>query len=238
MNAVDIAVVVVLLASGVFALMRGFVYETLATAGWIAAGLGAFWGLPMARPFVSKYIANPTIADIAGGVAIFLAVLLISSFITHAISRTVQKSAISSVDRSLGFAFGLARGLVLASLCFILSTKLMDPEPEVLSTAKTRPLLIIGSRLLQSVVPSQLASSAQDKAQQAADAAIQAQQAKEMYDRLNAPRPKGADQPGNANTAPTPANGQPGAQPAKPENGEKSPSYDNRGLERLIETTK
>lgn len=237
MNAVDIAVVVVLLASGVFALMRGFVYETLATAGWIAAGLGAFWGLPFARPFVSKYISNPTIADVAGGVAIFLTVLLISSFVTHAISRTVQKSAISSVDRSLGFAFGLARGLVLASLCFILSSKLMDPEPEVLALAKTRPLLLIGSHLLQSLVPSQLAS-VQDKAQQAADAAIQAQQAKEMYDRLNAPRPKGADQQSNANTAPTPANSQPGAQPAKQETGEKSPSYDNRGLERLIETTK
>lgn len=231
MNAVDIAVVVVLLASGVFALMRGFVYETLAMAGWIAAGLAAFWGLPMARPIVSKYISNPTIADVVGGVAIFLVVLLVSSVITTAISRRVQRSAISSVDRSLGFAFGLIRGLVLASLCFILATKLFDPEPDILASAKTRPLLVAGARVLQSLVPSQL-NSAQDAAKEAADAAIQAQQAKEMYDRLNAPRPKGADQ----NSA------QPSSSPAKSDNGQGSdqtaPSYDNRGLERLIETTK
>ena len=234
MNAVDIAVVVVLLASGVFALMRGFVYEALATAGWIAAGLGAFWGLPIVRPIVSKYIANPTMADIAGGVAIFLAVLLVSSFITHAISRTVQKSAISSVDRSLGFAFGLVRGLVLCSLCFILATKLLDPEPDVSLSAKTRPLLVTGARILQSLVPAQLAS-AEDRAKEAADAAIQAQQAKEMYDRLNAPRPKGADQ----QQAPANSQQQPAQQQAQPGKDNKaSPSYDNRGLERLIETTK
>jgi membrane protein required for colicin V production len=237
LNAVDIAVVVVLLASGVFALMRGFVYETLAMAGWIAAGLAAFWGLPIARPIVSKYISNPTIADVAGGVAIFLVVLLVSSVITTAISRSVQKSAISSVDRSLGFAFGLIRGLVLCSLCFILATKLFDPEPDVLTGAKTRPLLVMGSRVLQALVPSQL-SSAQDAAKEAAEAAIQAQQAKEMYDRLNAPRPKGADQPGQ-NTGNNSA--QPSS-PSKSDNGQggdkTAPSYDNRGLERLIETTK
>lgn len=232
MNAVDIAVVVVLLASGVFALMRGFVYETLAMAGWIAAGLAAFWGLPYTRPIVSKYISNPTIGDIAGGVAVFLAVLLASSLVTHAISRSVQKSAISSVDRSLGFAFGLLRGLVLASLCFILTTKLMAPEePEVLATAKTRPLMQMGAHVLQSLIPSQL-STVEDRARDAADTATKLQQDKEMYDRLTAPKPKGAESASQ--------NSAPGQTPAKADkDGDKSsPSYDNRGLERLIETTK
>jgi membrane protein required for colicin V production len=214
-NLVDIAVVVVLLASGVFALMRGFVYEVLAMAGWIAAGLAALWGIPLVRPFVHPYIASQTLADIAGGVAIFLATLLLSSFITHAISRRVQKSSVSSVDRSLGFAFGLLRGLILASLCFLLVTKLMAPdEPAMLSSAKTRPLLAASARIIQSLVPSYL-SGIEDKAKDASNAVNQAQQAKEMYERLSAPKPKSADQTQN----------------------DKQPAYDSHSLERLIETT-
>jgi membrane protein required for colicin V production len=205
----------VLLASGVFALMRGFVYEVLAMAGWIAAGLAALWGVPVARPFVHPYIASQTLADIAGGTAIFLLALLVSSFITHAISRRVQKSAISSVDRSLGFAFGLLRGLVLASLCFMVVTKLMAPdEPPMLTNAKTRPLLAAGARMIQSLVPSYL-SGIEERTKDAASAVNQAQQAKEMYDRLSMPKPKSADQPQN----------------------DKPPAYDSHSLERLIETT-
>ncbi len=215
MNAVDIVVVVVLLASGVFALMRGFVYEVLAMAGWIAAGLAALWGIPVARPFVQRYIASQTLADIAGGVAIFLVVLLLCSFITHAISRRVQKSAVSSVDRSLGFAFGLLRGLVLSSLCFMVVTKLMAPdEPPMLTSAKTRPLLAAGARAIQSLVPSYL-SGIEEKAKDASGMVNQAQQAKEMYDRLSAPKPKSAD----------------------PSQNDKQPAYDSHSLERLIETT-
>jgi membrane protein required for colicin V production len=214
-NAVDIAVVVLLLLSGVFALMRGFVYEVLAMAGWIAAALAALWGVPVVRPYVHQYIASPTLGDIAGGVAIFLVALLSCSVLTHAISRRVQKSAVSSVDRSLGFAFGLVRGLVLASLCFLVVTKLMAPaEPQMLLTAKTRPLLAAGAQMIQSLVPDYL-KGVEDGAKDAASAVNQAQQAKDMYDRLSAPKPKSADQPQN----------------------DKQPAYDSHSLERLIETT-
>ncbi len=171
--------------------------------------------MPFARPFLHPYIASQTLADIAGGTAIFLVALLVSSFITHAISRSVQKSSVSSVDRSLGFAFGLLRGLVLASLCFLVVTKLMAPdEPPMLTNAKTRPLLAAGARMIQSLVPSYL-SGIDEKAKDATNAINQAQQAKEMYDRLSAPKPKSADQSQN----------------------DKQPAYDSHSLERLIETT-
>ena len=214
MNAVDIAVVVVLLASGVFALMRGFVHEILAIAGWIAAALAALWGLPLVRPFVHPHINNATLADVAGGAAIFLVTLLLLSFITHGIAQRVRRSSVSAVDRSLGFAFGLLRGLALASLCFLVVDRLMAPdEPEVLATAKTRPLLATGARMLEKLIPGHAAL--EQKAKAAAEAAEQADQAKEIYDRLAAPRPKSGDD----------------------RKDDKPPAYDNRGLERLIETT-
>jgi membrane protein required for colicin V production len=219
LNAVDIAVVVVLLASGVFALMRGFVYEVLAVTGWVAAILAAIWGLPYIRPYVHPYISNQMIGDIAGGFVVFLVVLLLSSMVTHAIARRVRSSAIGSVDRSLGFAFGLARGLFLASLCFLATTKFTEPQiPEILATARTRPLMATGADIILSLLPAQLSGAeqkAEEKARQAAEALKGAQQTKEMYDQLSAPQPKQAD-PQQKN--------------------EKPPAYDNHGLERLIET--
>ena len=209
MNSVDIAVIVLLLASGLFALMRGFVYEVLAMTGWVLAALGALWGLPLVRPYITPHIGNATIADVVGGACIFLAILLISSFITHSIAKQVRKSAVSAVDRSLGFAFGLLRGLVLASLCYMVVDKLTAPdEPEILANAKTRPLLAAGSRLIQSLIPGH--SELESKARDAAEKALQ----KEVYDRLSSPRPKSADEPDK----------------------DKQPNYDKNGLERLIES--
>jgi membrane protein required for colicin V production len=209
-NSVDIAVIVLLLASGVFALMRGFVYEVLAMAGWVLAALAALWGLPLARPLIAPHISNATIADVVGGAVIFLVVLLISSFITHGIARQVRTSAVSAVDRSLGFAFGLVRGLLLASLCFMVVDKLTAPdEPEILTSAKTRPMLAAGSRLIQSLIPGH--GELESKAKAAADRAMQ----KQVYDRLASPKPKSPDEA----------------------NRDKPPNYDKNGLERLIETT-
>lgn len=210
MNSVDIAVLILLLGSGIFALMRGFVYEVLAVTGWVLAALAAFWGLPYIVPLLEPHISNPTIANVAGGAVIFLSVLLISSFITHSIARQVRKSAVSAVDRSLGFAFGLVRGLVLASLCFMVVTLLMAPEePAVLTNARTRPLLAAGSRLIQSLLPSH--GKLAGRAKEAADAALQ----REVYEQLSSPKPRSADDT----------------------NKDKQPNYDKSGLERLIETT-
>ena len=210
MNSVDIAVIVVLLVSGLFALMRGFVYEVLATSGWIVAFLAAIWGTPYIRPWLASYVSNPTLVTFGGGFVIFLIVLEISSFITHSVSRQVKKSAISAVDRSLGFAFGLVRGLVLASLCYMVVDMLMAPEqPEILANARTKPVLAAGSRLIQSLIPGH--SGLEGKAREAAEAAAQAA----IYDKLSAPKPKAADDPGK----------------------NKTPAYDSSGLERLIETT-
>jgi len=209
-NSVDIAVIVVLLISGVIALVRGFVYEVLAMAGWVLAALAAVWGLQYIRPLIAPHIGNQTLADVAGGAAIFLLVLLVSSFITHSISRQVRKSAVSAVDRSLGFAFGLVRGLVLASLCYMVVDKLTAPdEPAVLTAARTKPMLAAGSRMIQSLIPGH--SDIEGKAKAAAEAAAQAA----MFNQLSAPKPKSTDDPSK----------------------DKAPNYDNSGLERLIETS-
>lgn len=217
MNTVDIAVGVVLLISGVFALVRGFVHEILAAAGWVLAPLAAFWAVrrvPAVHELAFRLVDKDPYADIAGGAAIFLAVLIVMSFITHAVARRVQRSALGSTDRALGFAFGLLRGLVLCSLAFMVESWLIPQQPDVVANAKSLPLIERGAEIIKSLVPGQLADlEAQTKG--AADTAEQLKQAKDVYDKLQSPQPRAPDQQGN----------------------DKAPNYDSKGMDRLIENT-
>ncbi len=213
MNFVDIAVLVILLASAVFSLIRGFIHEVLAIAGWIAAPLAAFWGLPFVKPSVLRFISNETIAGVVAFVAIFVVVLIVCSIITHAISRQVQKSAISSVDRSLGFVFGVARGVFLVSLAFMVMNWLVPTQPDIVASARTLPLMEFGERVIEAVVPEHLAAL-KDQTKAAAGTLGGAVEAKDAYDRLRAPAPRSDAQ-----------------------NQDKPPTYDDKGLERLIENS-
>lgn len=210
MNAVDIVVLVVLGASGLFALIRGFVYEMLAVVGWVAAVLAALWCLPMMRGFLEPYIVGDLLVDIVGGGIVFIVVLVASSFLTQAIGRRVRSSMVGPLDRTMGFLFGVARGVIVASLCFIVVVKLWSPgEPDLLATAKTRPLLVEGQRLIFSVIPENVFAIGGDVGG-VGNALDELHKGQQMYEDWRRPKP-------------TPA------APATP------PAYDQQDMNRLID---
>ncbi len=200
MNTVDIAVGVVLLISGVFALVRGFVHEVLAAAGWVLAPLAAFWAvrrLPVVHQLASRILDKEPYTDIIGGAVVFLIVLILMSFVTHAVARRVQRSALGSTDRALGFAFGLVRGLVLCSLAFMVESWLIPQQPDVVKDAKSLPMVEKGALIIQSLVPQEFAGLEDQMKGQAKDlsnAADQLKHDKDMYDMLQSPAPRGSDQ--------------------------------------------
>ncbi len=212
-NVLDIAVLAVLLLSGLFAMMRGFVQEVLSIAAWIGAGLAALYGLAEARPIAQQYIANKAWADAAAGGALFLITLVVLSIITYFIARQVRGSMLSHLDRSLGFVFGLARGALIVCLAYMVAMFMYSPEqgsakeasgaklPAWIAQAKTRPYLEHGAVTISAVLPDAYAL-AETKAKQVGEGA----DAVLKFNELMSPRPRG-EQPGAAgqpqNTAPT-----------------------------------
>ena len=138
-NGLDLAVIIALLVSALLAFMRGFVHEVLSIGAWVGASLTALYGLPLAQPFARKTIPIDWAADAAAAVVLFLAALLVLSFITNSLSKTVQASAMNNLDRSLGFVFGLARAAVILSILLIATDWLMDKtaRPVWMQKAKT-----------------------------------------------------------------------------------------------------
>lgn len=191
-NAVDIVVLAVLAISAIFAFMRGFVHEVLAIGAWAGAILATLYGFPYIQPYARDIIAIDLLADILGGVAIFLVVLVVLAVFTRMLSGRVQRSSLGALDRSLGLVFGLLRGAVLiAAAWLVLTWAIPNPEerPEWVENAKSKRLVEIGGDLLASALPAHLRQEGQNAADSARRGAERASEVKDAYDVLRQPAP-------------------------------------------------
>lgn len=193
MNVTDIVVVVIILISGLFALMRGFVKEVLSVAGWVGAAFATLYLFHIVAPWSRKFIAVPWLADAAAGLAIFVVSLVILSTISHVIARRVHQSSFSALDKSLGLVFGLLRGAVVVCLGYLaLGWAVTSPDqyPSWIKGARTRPLVEQGARLIEQLVPENArhkSARALDNAQSKVRQGLEAQRALEQ---LTHPEPK------------------------------------------------
>lgn len=151
----DIVVAAVLLVSGVLALFRGFVKETLTIVGWIGAIFVTLYGYKHAAPLLADFIKESWIAEIVAAATLFLVSLIILTIFSHMISERVQGSMLGHLDRALGFVFGLARGLALVCLVYLGGTLFWDEDnlPDQLQEARTLPIVKAGADFLASLAP-------------------------------------------------------------------------------------
>lgn len=228
--ATDLAVVGIILFSGVWAFFRGLVLEVLGVAAWVGAAFAALHLLPVIQPYARQLVGQDQIADIGGGIVIFLLVLVLLSILSSSLSAQVRQSALSALDRSLGFLFGLARGAAIVCLAYFAMMQLLKApdHPAWLAEARTLPLLQGGATAIQNLIPAKLLEGSVKPVEQLDAAKLKAQQALEAERALRAltqPQPKpvetltpgaGAAVPVPAPTAPTPAPAPASAPPAKP----------------------
>jgi membrane protein required for colicin V production len=116
----DIFLIVVMLISGMLAMVRGLIREVLSIAGWGAAAGAALYAYAKLVPSAKVYFNGwPDLAVTIGTAAgAFLVTLIIVSIITVKISDKILDSRIGALDRTLGFLFGLARGLIIVVVAF------------------------------------------------------------------------------------------------------------------------
>lgn len=172
----DIAVIAIVLISGLLALARGFVREVLSVGAWVGAAIATLYLFEFAQPVARTYIEVELIADIVAGVALFVVALIALSLISHALSRRVRDSALGPLDRSLGLVFGLVRGAALVALAYLIFAALFPPEdrPAWVVEARTEPFMAEGAEVLAAVLPERWVAQSVDAAEGAKSAAGQA----------------------------------------------------------------
>lgn len=98
-------------------------------------------------------------ADLATGVAIFLAALILLFLISSVIGGWVRGSRLNALDRSLGMLAGLVVAAISLSGSYIIAESIWpeDKQPPWLQEAKSTPLMRQGAEILISVVPREIA---------------------------------------------------------------------------------
>ncbi|HZP78096.1 MAG TPA: CvpA family protein [Pseudolabrys sp.] len=151
----DIILLVVMLVSGLLAMIRGFMREILSIAAWGVAALVTLYSYAKLLPTAKQYFNNDIVAAgiTVGGT--FVGTLLIVSILTIRISDMILDSRVGALDRSLGFLFGLARGLVIVVIAFLFFSWLVPDrsQPVWVKDAKSKVVLQSTGQWLMSMLP-------------------------------------------------------------------------------------
>ena len=150
MTALDVFVFLLLVGGGAVGFVRGFVHEVISILAWIV-------GIAMLKLFHTQLwtgLENSFHTSPAGVAVLAFALLFVPSFLlVKLLARTIggktrRHSVLGPFDRTLGAGFGLLKGLLGATLFFLLANLATDmvygPEadrPEWMTSSRTYPLL-------------------------------------------------------------------------------------------------
>jgi membrane protein required for colicin V production len=156
----DLAVITVVLVSGMLALLRGFTREVLAILSWVAAAAAAYFFYPLALPYIKPYVSKDEIALAAAVASVFFVSLVAVSLVTVKLSDVILDSKVGALDRTLGFLFGAVRGALLAVVAFVFYSWLVPEvnQPEWVKDARAKPFLVAGGDKLREMLPDDIDS--------------------------------------------------------------------------------
>ena len=153
MSALDIFVIVLLGGGALIGVVRGLVHEVLSLAAWVVA-------IVMLRLFhapisvaLTEPVGTATGAAVLAFVVLFLPSFLFMKLLARSLGRKSRKSVLGPFDRVLGGGFGMLKGLLAATLFFLLANLATDviygPDanrPDWMRKSRTYPLLNASGR--------------------------------------------------------------------------------------------
>ena len=153
MTALDIFVVLLLGGGAMIGFVRGFAHEVLSLLAWVVALIALkMFHAPVAERLVGPVGGEAGAAAVAFGL-IFLPAYIAFKLFARAVGGKARRSVLGPVDRILGGGFGMLKGLVGATLFFLLAHLAIDivhgadsERPEWMVSSRTYPLLNASSQ--------------------------------------------------------------------------------------------
>ncbi|MHA6722727.1 CvpA family protein [Sphingomonas sp. RS2018] len=152
LTALDIMVLIAVGGAAVLGVMRGFVTEVLSLMAWIFV----VFALKLFHTPLTAMMA-PSVGTSAGAATLAFVVIggctwFGGRLVANAIGSRTRTSVLGPLDRALGFGFGALKGLILASLGFLLMVLVIDTlgggptrRPTWIVMSQTYPLLNVTS---------------------------------------------------------------------------------------------
>ena len=147
LTSLDYVYIGVLLASTVWATIRGGIYETIATLSWVVAAVTARFVSPMLDNLSQGWFGLPdsTVGTlVASYFIVFFVILLVVGFFNQKLRDRIQDSIMNVTDHALGVIFGIIRGVVVMGITYWIALWYFSDTPrlpEWVANARTRPLM-------------------------------------------------------------------------------------------------
>ena len=153
MTALDIFVILVVGGAALIGFVRGFAHEVLALLAWIIAIVA----LKLFHEPLSARLTDGVGTE-AGAAVLAFALLFVPTYIAvklfaKAVGGRTRRSVLGPVDRILGGGFGMVKGLLGATLIFLLANLATDmvyggdaARPQWMTRSQTFPLLNASGR--------------------------------------------------------------------------------------------
>jgi membrane protein required for colicin V production len=173
LTALDIVVFLLIGGFAVFGLIRGFVTEAISLFSWVAAIFALNLLHAPATRLMGHFVSSSVGAAILAFALVFGVVFIAGKLVAAEIGGRVRASALGPFDRVLGLGFGALKGLIAATLLFLLLTLFVDlvrggggARPDFMTQSRSFTLLNASSRAVVNFVRARQAvhpSSAHDE---------------------------------------------------------------------------
>lgn len=122
---------------------------------WVAAIFITLQGHPYLYPYIVSVVQPEFMASIVTYAALGILSLLIFKFFAVMTGKMIKESHIGALDRGLGALFGMARGMLIVSFLYLLTTPFYSPGnyPEWFEQSKSRPLIEYGASIINALNP-------------------------------------------------------------------------------------
>ncbi len=159
MTALDIIVLFLLGAGAIFGFMRGFVQEALALIAWVLMILAVRVLHGPVTDMLTGAVGTSAGAAVLAFLAITVVTFALGKWVAKSIGSKSRKSVLGPIDRVLGFGFGALKGLIGATMIFLLLVMVYETlyggdaeRPDWMTQSRTYPLLNASGDAMSSFV--------------------------------------------------------------------------------------
>lgn len=147
LTTLDYIYVGVLVASTIWATIRGGIFETVATLSWVIAAFAARFISPLLDKLLQGWfdLSASTVGTlVASYFIVFFVILMLVGFFNQRLREKIQNSIMNVTDRTLGIIFGIIRGIVIMGIVYWCALWYYSDAPRLASwveNARTRPIM-------------------------------------------------------------------------------------------------
>ena len=153
---VDYVVILVLITSAIFSILRGMTREFLGLVGWVVSVVVAHFARPVLNDPIAEVISAEGLSGALAWGLPFAATVIVWFLLASLLSPGLTRAGLGSLDRWFGVIFGLIRGYLLVLFAFIGAVLLLEGEsklPETLQKAQSTPIMSQSSRYFAQYAP-------------------------------------------------------------------------------------